>query len=88
MHAWAVVCLLKLVPWAKRLLTLGLLGALVYGSLYLKLGELTFAEHAKRIWQTPEAIDLREGVAGKLAGARGAALEELKTRLAATRTGD
>jgi hypothetical protein len=88
MHAWAVVGLVKFVPWLKRLAIMGGIGVLAYGCMYFKLGELTFAQHAQRIWQTDEAIDLREGIAEKLGGAKSAALEELKTRLAASKSSD
>jgi hypothetical protein len=88
MHAALAAWLLKTTPWAKRLTAMSLVGAIVYGCLFYKLGELTFAEHMQRIWRTQEVIDLREGVASKLAGAKGAALDQLKTRLAASRTSD
>ena len=88
MHAWVVLWLVRLTPWAKRLSTVGAVGALVYGSFYLKLGELTLAQHLQRIWQTDEVVDLRQGVAAELEDAKGAALDEIKTRMAATRTSD
>ena len=88
MQAWAAVSLVKLLPWTKRLASVGVVGAIVYGTFRMPLGELTFAQHVQRIWQTDEVIDLREGIATELGLAKTAALNELKARLAATKTSD
>lgn len=84
----SAVWLIKMAPWAKRFSSVGLLGALAYGCLYYKIGEYSLAQHVQRIWQTSEAVDLREGISGKLGGAKKAALEELKERLEASKTSD
>ena len=86
MQAAAVAWLIRMTPWAKRLTSLMTVAAIVYAIMYVKLGELTFAQHVQRIWQTDEVKDLREGVSEELSGAKNAAIEKLKERLAASKS--
>ena len=52
----------------KLALFLGLLGAGVYYGMTVKLGERTFFEHVRAIWDTKETQELRRGTTQKVGG--------------------
>ena len=52
----------------KTALILGLLGAGVYYGMTVKLGERTFFQHVKAIWETRETQDLRRSAKEKVGG--------------------
>ena len=47
---------------------MGLLGAGVYYGMTVKLGERTFFEHVRAIWETKETQELRRGTKQKVGG--------------------
>jgi hypothetical protein len=47
---------------------MGLLGAGVYYGMTVKLGERTFFEHVRAIWDTKETQELRRGTTQKVGG--------------------
>ena len=49
-------------------LVVGLLGAGVYYGMTVKLGERTFFEHVRAIWDTKETQELRRGTTQKVGG--------------------
>jgi hypothetical protein len=59
--------------------------AFAYLLFFLKLGQFTFAQHVKRIWQTPEVAELRSGVATKLTRTGHEALRTVRNKLDDTR---
>ena len=52
----------------KFTLVIGLLGAGVYYGMTVKLGERTFFEHVRAIWETKETQELRRGTKQKVGG--------------------
>ncbi|MGC9985929.1 MAG: hypothetical protein ABSF35_20180 [Polyangia bacterium] len=52
----------------KLLLVLGLLGAGVFYGMTVKLGERTFFQHLRAIWDTKETQELRRGTKEKVGG--------------------
>lgn len=49
----------------RFLLTLAIVGVLVFLGATVPLGKRTFFGHVSAIWSTPEAKDMREGVSEK-----------------------
>ncbi len=52
----------------KFALVMGLLGAGVYYGMTVKLGERTFFQHVRAIWETKETQELRRGTKQKVGG--------------------
>jgi hypothetical protein len=52
----------------KFALVMGLLGAGVYYGMTVKLGERTFFQHVRAIWDTKETQELRRGTKQKVGG--------------------
>ena len=52
----------------KFLVVMGLLGAGVYYGMTVKLGERTFFEHVRAIWDTKETKELRRSTSEKVGG--------------------
>ena len=52
----------------KLALVMGLLGAGVYYGMTVKLGERTFFQHIRAIWDTKETQELRRGTKEKVGG--------------------
>lgn len=73
------------VPCIKCLSAVGAIAAVIYVCFILRLGELTFVQHVRRIWQTQEVADLRSGIATKFSSARTNAVREIRVKLARTR---
>lgn len=88
MPAGAVAAVATLMPLIKLGLKIGAVVAALYICFYVTLGEYTFAQHVKRIWQTDEVQELRAAIASKFTGAGAEALRELKGKLAASHDGD
>lgn len=59
--------------------------ALIYCLFFLKLGQFTFSQHVRRIWQTPEVAELRGGIATKLSLEGKSALRKIRNKLDDTR---
>lgn len=72
-------------PCVKFFSGLGLVCAAVYLLFLLKLGQFTFAQHVKRIWNTPEVSELGHGIATKLSSTHSSAMRELRGKLATMR---
>jgi hypothetical protein len=73
------------VPCVKFLSAVGSIVAVIYVCFMLRLGEFTFLQHIRRIWQTQEVGDLRSGIATKFSSARTNAVREIRMKLATTR---
>lgn len=52
----------------KFVLFMGLLGAGIYYGMTVKLGERTFFQHVRAIWDTKETQELRRGTKRKVGG--------------------
>jgi hypothetical protein len=52
----------------KFVVIVGLLGAGIYYGMTVKLGERTFFEHVRAIWDTKETKELRRGTKQKVGG--------------------
>ena len=52
----------------KFVLLVGLLGAGIYYGMTVKLGERTFFQHIRAIWETKETQELRRGTKQKVGG--------------------
>lgn len=72
-------------PCAKFFSVLGGIGVVVYLGFILRLGQFTFGQHVKRIWQTQEVGELRSGIVAKLSRTRNDAVRGIRAKLDTTR---
>jgi hypothetical protein len=71
-------------PCVKFFSVVGAVGTVVYLLFLLKLGQFSFAQHVKRIWNTPEVNELGRGIVTKLSSTHSSAMRELRVKLATT----
>jgi hypothetical protein len=69
----------------KCVSSIGAVVVVVYSVFLLKLGQFTFVQHVRRIWQTEEVGELKQGIVSKVTNTRSSAVREIRMRLAATR---